>query len=100
MTNFNIARFFTRKNLFEAGIKNNINWQLQQSCSNLKNSYFEASKVNPHSSSKNKIFQLTLQIKACFKLAINPIREAINLVLGSNKDSSGIPDFGVFAVNH
>ena len=85
MTNFNIARFFTRKNLFEAGIKNSINWQLQQYCSNLKNSYFEASKVIHIPVRKTKIFQLSLQTKTCFKSAINAIREAINLVLGTEQ---------------
>ena len=100
MTNFNIALFFTYKNLFEAGIKNSINWQLQQSCSNLKNSYFEASKVIRIPVRKTKIFQLSLQTKTCFKSAIHAIREAKNLVLGTDKDSSAIPDFGVFAVNH
>ena len=69
MTNFNIARFFTRKNLFEAGIKNNINRQLQQSCSNLKNSYFEASKVNPHSSSKNKNLSTNFTNKSMFQVS-------------------------------
>ena len=77
MTNCNIAGFFTRKN---------INWQLQQSCSNLKNI-----------PSRKKNFQLSLQIKACFKLALNAIRETIKV---QNKDFSSIPDFGVFAFNH
>ena len=42
---------------------------LQQSCSNLKNSYFEVSKVNPHSSSKNKNLSTKFANKNMFQVS-------------------------------
>ena len=59
---------------------------LQQSCLNLKNSYFEGTKTNTYSnlgSNVSKSIKLRWQTKTCSKLAIKPPRKVMDLVQSS-----------------